>query len=210
MRVSRACLLVLLFASVASAQNPLSALKTLEVDGIGSSALLDLNSCQHLAPSPFGAFVPPDVVIMLPVPPFSVTIPGTAFLPPPPRLCPVAVTGASAGSPPHPPGQSTFQLNLNVDFSTYRSNGSGGGCSQASGTLVFTKSAQGNPEQLTMTHAGLVCDTDDIGSPKTYTATYHATGGTRKYAGCSGTGDVALSFGPAETLLHLDGNILFR
>jgi len=203
-------LLVLLFASVASAQNPLSALKTLEVDGIGTSALGDLNSCQSLAPSPFGSFVPPNVVITLPLPPLTVTIPGAAFLPPGPRLCPVVVTGVSAGSPPHPPGQSTFRLELVVDFSTFRSNGSGGGCSLASGSLVFTKSAQGNPEELTMNHAGLVCDTDGIGSPKTYTATYHATGGTKKYFAASGTGDVALVFDSAETLLHLDGNILFR
>lgn len=210
MRVFCACVLVVLFASVSSAQNPLSALKALQVDGIGSSALVDLNECQDLAPSPFGSFVPPDVVVRLPVRPTTVTIPGAAFLPPAPRVCSIIVTGVSAGSPPHPPGQSTFRLELVVDFSTYLSNGSGGGCSQASGTLVFTKSAQGNPEQLTMNHAGLVCDTDGIGSAKTYTATYHATGGSKKYAGASGAGDVALSFASAHTLLHLEGNILFR
>ena len=60
-----------------------------------------------------------------------------------------------------------------------------------------------------MTHAGLLCDTDGIGTPKTYTATYHVTGGTRKYAGASGTGDVAMAVGFAESVLHLDGNVLF-
>ena len=80
----------------------------------------------------------------------------------------------------------------------------------ASGTVVFTKSARGNPERLTATHAGLVCDTDGVGSPKTYTATYNITGGTRKYAGASGTGDVAVSIDVSETTLHLDGNVLFR
>jgi hypothetical protein len=218
-------LLVVVFASVASAQNPLSALKKLEVDGLAGSALGELNACQPLAPSPFGDFIPADVTVVapggtltlpsplppsVPLPSITVTIPGEAFLPPAPRLCRVEVSGVSAGSPPHPPGQSTFRLNLVVDFSTYRSNGSGGGCSLASGTLAFTKAARGNPERLTMTHAGLLCDSDGIGSPKTYTATYNVTGGTRKYAGAGGTGDMALSIDTPETVLHLEGNVLFR
>ena len=225
MRAIPPVLLVVVFASVAAAQNPLSALKKLEVDGLAGSVLPAMNSCQPLAPSPFGQFVPADVVVIapggtltlptplptsLPLPSITVTIPGEAFLPPAPRLCPVTTGGVSAGSPPHPPGQSTFRLNLETDFSTYRSNGSGGGCSLASGTLVFTKDARGNPERLTMTHAGLVCDTDGIGSPKTYTATYQVTGGSRKYAGASGTGDMTLSLTAGETLLHLEGNVLFR
>jgi hypothetical protein len=61
-----------------------------------------------------------------------------------------------------------------------------------------------------MDHAGLVCDTDGIGSAKTYTATYNITGGRRKYAGAAGTGDLAASFSGAQTLLHLDGNVLFQ
>jgi hypothetical protein len=61
-----------------------------------------------------------------------------------------------------------------------------------------------------MTHAGLLCDTAGPLGSKVYTATYNITGGSRKYAGAAGTGEFAASFNGTETLLHLDGNVLFR
>src|SRR3712207_8895837 len=47
-------------------------------------------------------------------------------------------------------------------------------------------------------HAGLLCDSVGVGSARTYTATYHITGGTKKYAGASGTGSLSASFDTAR------------
>jgi len=226
----------LLLASMSTfAAAPLSSLKKLEDNGLGGSILGSINACQPLAPSPFGSFVPPNVTVAVPavtvttspvtlggpfpitipgqtltIPANTVTIPGSAFLPPAPRLCPVSASGDISGDPPQPPGHSSFNLQLTIDFSTYRSNGSGGGCSQASGTLTLRKEDGGaSQDRLTMTNAGLLCDNAGIGSPKTYTATYYITGQTGKYAGASGTGAVAVSFDSAQTIVHLDGNVLF-
>jgi hypothetical protein len=226
MRVARIVVAILFVASAAYAQNPLSRLKALQDDGIAEPVLNRLNDCLPLAPSPVGSFVPPDFPLtILPAPvfipvlgggitigAFDVMIPGEAFLPPAPRLCPtISTLGISHGSPGHPPGHSTFVFELNADYSTFRTNGSGGGgCSLASGKLTFTKDSKGNNEQLVMTHAGLVCDTAGPLGPKVYTATYNITGGTRKYVGAAGTGSFSVSFNPTETLVHLDGNVLFR
>ena len=122
----------------------------------------------------------------------------------------MSAAGDSIGHPPQPPGKSNFALRLNIDYSTFVGNGSGGGCAQASGNLNYVKQDSGNSqENLTMNHAGLVCDTAGIGSTKTYTATYHITGGTKKYIGASGTGSLSASFDAMRTLLHLHGNVLF-
>ena len=216
--------------------DPLSSLKKLQDDGIGGSALSAINACQPLAPSPFGSFIPPNVTVPVPgstittapitlpgpfpitipaqtltIPASTATIPGSAFLPPPPRLCPIATIGNTAGNPPQPPGKSHFTFNLVIDFSTYLSNGSGGGCSQASGTLTLTKDDNGNnPDTVSLAHTGLVCDATGILSTKTYTATYYITGGTGKYAGALGTGSTTASFDAVRTLIHLDGNVLFQ
>lgn len=216
--------------------DPLSSIKALDDDAVGSSVLSAIGACQHLAPSPFGRWVPSNVTLTvqpssvtipartisgpfpvtipaqtLPTRATTTTIPGTAFLPPAPRVCNVSLSGNSGGSPPHPQGKSTFTMSLNIDFSTYLSNGSGGGCSQASGLLTFIKADNGNSQdQLTMTHAGLVCDTAGIGSAKTYSASYKITGGTRKYSGADGTGSVSASFDAARSLLHLLGNVRFQ
>jgi hypothetical protein len=229
----------LLFASAAYAANPLSALKDLEDDGIGNSVLSAINACQPLAPSPFGSFVPANVTLTVPartittapvtvtvnaplprnvtipgqtvtVPATTVVFPGTALLPPAPRLCPIFLKGESAGSPPHPPGHSAFSLELVIDFSTYRSNGSGGGCSLASGSLTYVKASKGNPERLTMTHSGLLCDTAGLESAKTYNASYNITGGTGKYTAADGTGNLTLGLDAAQSLLHVEGNVLFK
>jgi hypothetical protein len=213
----------LLMASTAYAQNPLSRLKALQDDGIAEPVLAALNACLPLAPAPLGDFVPPDVALTIPdqtififgvgpviVPGTTIFFPGSALLPPAPRECLVSTRGISGGSPPHPPGHSTFVLTLNADYSTFRTNGSGGGCSLASGRLTFTKDSRGNNEQLVMTHAGLLCDTAGTLGSKVYTATYNITGGSRKYVGAAGTGEFAASFNASETLLHLDGNVLFR
>jgi hypothetical protein len=213
-QLSRLCFAAVLGSGLLSAQDSLSRLKALQDDGIGSSALAAINACQPLAPSPFGSFIPANVVVPVPatttstgaisfvgpfpitvpamtilVPANTVTIPGTAFLPPAPRLCPVSTSGDAGGSPPQPPGKSSFNMSLVIDFSTYRSNGSGGGCSLASGRLTLDKQDQGNAtDAVTIDHAGLLCDTAGIGSAKTYTVTYNITGGTRKYVGCRGLG----------------------
>jgi len=224
MRVAQIVVALLFAASTAYAQNPLSKLKSLDDDGIAEPVLTALNDCLPLAPAPIGAFVPSDVplstppqTISVPVLGGSVTIPGTtiffpgtALLPPAPRLCSVSTRGISGGSPPQPPGHSTFVLTVTADYSTFRTNGSGGGCSLASGRLTFTKESSGNQEQLVMTHAGLLCDTTGPLGSKVYTATYNITGGSRKYVGAAGTGDFAASFNATDTLLHLDGNVLFR
>jgi hypothetical protein len=215
---------ILFIASTAFAQNPLSKLKALQDDGIGEPVLAALNACLPLAPAPLGNFVPADVPLPIPaqtiavpggggvvtVPGTTIFFPGAALLPPPPRVCSVSTRGISAGSPPQPPGPSTFMLSLNADYSTFRTNGSGGGCSQVSGRLTFTKDANGNDEQLVLTHAGLLCDTAGTLGPKVYTATYNITGGSRKYVGAAGTGNLTASFNATETLVHLDGNVLFR
>ena len=205
MKIAQIVVGILLVASTASAQNPLSRLKALQDDGIAEPVLTLLNGCLPLAPAPLGEFVPPDVPLTI-----AGLFPGIALLPPAPRVCSVSTRGVSAGSPPHPPGQSTFVLALNADYSTFRTNGSGGGCSLASGRLTFTKDSNGNNEQLVMTHAGLLCDTDGALGSKVYTATYNIVGGSRKYVAAAGTGDFAASFNATETLLHLDGNVLFR
>lgn len=197
-------------ASTASAQNPLSQLKALSDDGIAEPVLGEINLCLPLAPAPLGSFVPQNVPLTITLPGTTIFFPGTALLPPPPRVCSVSTRGISAGSPGQPPGRSTFLLTLNADYSTFRTNGSGGGCSLASGSLTFTKDSNGNQEQLVMTHAGLLCDTAGPLGPKVYTATYNITGGSRKYVGAAGTGDFAASFNATESLVHLDGNVLFR
>ena len=215
---------ILVIASTASAQHPLSKLKALQDDGIAEPVLAALNACLPLAPAPLGEFVPADVPLTIPpqtitipggggsvtVPGTTIFFPGSALLPPTPRVCPVSTRGVSGGSPPQPPGHSTFVLAVNADYSTFRTNGSGGGCSLASGQLTFTKDSNGNNEQLVMTHAGLLCDTAGALGSKVYTATYNITGGSRKYVGAAGTGEFAASFNATETLLHLDGNVLFR
>src|SRR5437773_1571869 len=134
---------LLLVAPALFGADPLSSLKKLQDDGIGGTALSSINTCQSLAPSPFGSFIPPNVTVPVPgstittaaitIPgpfPFTIpsqtltipastdTIPGSAFLLPPPRLCPVATTGSTGGNPPQPPGKSRFSLSLMIDFST--------------------------------------------------------------------------------------------
>lgn len=224
MKIAHIVVGILLVASTAYAQNPLSKLKALQNDGIAEPVLTTLNACLPLAPAPLGAFVPPDVALTIPsqtitipggggtvtVPGTTIFFPGSALLPPAPRVCSVSTPGISAGSPPQPPGHSTFVLAVNADYSTFRTNGSGGGCSLASGELTFTKDSKGNNEQLVMTHAGLLCDTDGAFGSKVYTATYNIVGGSRKYVGAAGTGVFAASFNATETLVHLDGNVLFR
>jgi hypothetical protein len=214
----------LLVASTAYAQNPLSRLKALQDDGIAEPILTVLNGCLPLAPAPLGQFVPADVPLSIPaqtinipggggpvtVPGTTIFFPGSALLPPAPRICSSSTRGVSGGSPPHPPGHSTFVFTMDADYSTFRTNGSGGGCSLASGRLTFTKDSSGNQEQLGMTHAGMLCDTAGPLGSKVYTATYNITGGSRKYVGAAGTGTFAVSFNSTETLLHLDGNVLFR
>lgn len=227
--------LIILCASSLCAQNLSSKLKQLEDDGMGNAVLSTFNACQPLAPRPFGNFVPqsttlnvtpssvtiPAVTLNGPFPVTipartlsatggTVTLPGSLFLPPASRVCQVAVSGESIGHPPQPPGKSDFALRLLVDYSTYVGNGSGGGCAQASGVLNLGKQDNGNSqENLTMNHAGLVCDTAGIGSAKTYMATYYITGGTKKYVGASGTGSLSASFDAVRTLIHLAGNVLF-
>jgi hypothetical protein len=224
MKTAHIVVAILLVASTASAQHPLSRLKALKDDGIAEPVLAALNACLPLAPAPLGAFVPEDVALAIPpqtitvpggagtvtVPGTTIFFPGEALLPPAPRPCPVSTRGISGGSPPHPPGHSTFELTLTADYSTFRTNGSGGGCSLASGRLTFTKDSSGNNEQLLMTHAGLLCDTTGPLGSKVYTATYNIVGGSRKYVGAAGTGSFATSFNATETLVHLDGNVLFR
>jgi hypothetical protein len=228
-------ILMLLSASMAFGQNASSLLKQLEDDAIGRAVLSAFNACQPLAPSPYGNFVPPSATLNVTastvtvpgvnlsgpfpvsIPPrtlqatgSTVTLPGTLFLPPAPRVCPITTTGEVIGHPPQPPGKSTFALRLLVDYATYVGNGAGGGCAQASGSLNMVKQDSGNSdENLTINHAGLLCDSVGIGSARTYTATYHITGGTKKYAGASGTGSLSASFDVARTLLHLQGNVLF-
>ena len=224
MKIAYSIIGILLMASTAAAQNPLSRLKALQDDGIAEPVLNLLNGCLPLAPAPLGEWVPPDFPLPILTQPvffpvigggvtigaFTVPIPGEAFLPPPPRPCSLSTRGVSSGSPPHPPGQSTFLMTLTADYSTFRTNGSGGGCTNASGRLTFTKDSSGNNEQLVMTHAGMLCDTTGPLGSKVYTATYNITGGTRKYVGAAGTGSFAASFNASETLVHLDGNVLFR
>lgn len=224
MKIAQIVVAILVVASTAYAQNPLSRLKALQDDGIAESVLAELNGCLVLAPAPLGQFVPQDVPLTIPpqtifvpggggpvtVPGTTIFFPGAALLPPAPRICAVSTRGISGGSPPHPPGHSTFVFTLNADYSTFRTNGSGGGCSLASGRLTFTKDSTGNNEQLAMTHAGLLCDTEGPQGSKVYTATYNIVGGSRKYVGADGTGSFAASFNATETLLHLDGNVLFR
>jgi hypothetical protein len=224
MTVARIVVAIVFVASSAYAQHPLSRLKALQDDGIAESVLNALNLCLPLAPAPLGEFVPEDVPLTIPsrtitvpggggavtIPSTTIFFPGEALLPPAPRICSVTTRGVSGGSPPQPPGHSTFLFALNADYSTFRTNGSGGGCSFTSGQLTFTKDSRGNNEQLVMTHAGLLCDTAGTDGPKVYTATYNITGGSRKYVGAAGTGDFSASFNATETLLHLDGNVLFR
>jgi hypothetical protein len=210
MTVARIVVAIVFVASSAYAQHPLSRLKALQDDGIAEPVLNALNLCLPLAPAPLGEFVPEDVPLRAVTIPSTIFFPGEALLPPAPRICSVTTRGISGGSPPQPPGHSTFSFALNIDYSTFRTNGSGGGCSFTSGQLTFTKDAKGNNEQLVMTHAGLLCDTAGTDGPKVYTATYNITGGSRKYVGAAGTGDFSASFNATETLLHLDGNVLFR
>lgn len=229
------------------AANGMDDVKKNNLEGIatGGAGYNALQSCQALAPSPFGSWVPANVSITVPAqtvatsgfsftipartitalpytipavslgfPSLSVTtpaetavIPGSAFLPPAPRLCSVSVSGKSHGEPGHPGGMSTYTSSLSVDFSTYRSNGSGGGCSNASGSLVVSKSqgsddhdGKGGTAQVTYRVAGIVCDVAGVGSPKTFNGTYSINSG--------GTGNVVEDFDSARSMLHLDGNIL--
>ena len=223
MKIAHIVVGILLVASTAYAQNPLSRLKALQNDGIAGPVLAALNACLPLAPAPLGSFVPTNVPLTVPartitvpsgggtvtIPATTISFPGSALLPPLPRVCSVRASGVSAGSPPQPPGQSTFVLDVDADYSTFRTNGSGGGCSLASGQLTFTKDSRGNNEQLVVTHAGLLCDTDGTLGAKVYTATYNIVGGSRKYDDAAGTGNFAASFNATETLLHFDGNVLF-
>jgi len=72
------------------------------------------------------------------------------------------------------------------------------------------KDSNGNSQEtISIGHAGLLCETANIGSARTYTATYHISGGSGKYAEASGTGSFSASFDALRTLLHLQGNVLF-
>ena len=111
-RQSFSLTLIVTASSTLFGADALSNLKKLQDDGIGGAVLAAINSCQPLAPSPFGSFVPPNVVVSVPassttigpitipgpfpitipaltiaIPANTVTIPGSAFLPPAPRPC---------------------------------------------------------------------------------------------------------------------------
>jgi hypothetical protein len=74
--------------------------------------------------------------------------------------------------------------------------------------LSFVKTDNGAAnDTVNMRVAGLYCDVAGITSTKVFTGAYNIDGGTRKFAGAAGTGNIAFSFA-GQTLLHADGNIL--
>lgn len=106
-------------------------------------------------------------------------------------------------------GNATFTSSLSIDYTTYRSNGSGGGCAQASGDFII-QAASGS---IRARQVGLLCEVGQTGlSAHTFNATYWIDPAlsTGKFHGASGSGNLTASDdGPtgSNILSHLDGVI---
>lgn len=88
-------------------------------------------------------------------------------------------------------------------------NGAGSGsCSLENGSLVLTLDDPGST--ITMHHLGIACSDNNL-SFVTWNLTYFITGGTGRFAGATGTGNLVVGMGPGvqgsiPALLHVDGN----
>jgi hypothetical protein len=106
-------------------------------------------------------------------------------------------------------GDATFTSTLTIDYSTYRSNGSGGGCAQASGDFIVNSSNG----VIRARQVGFLCEVGATGlSAHTFNATYwiDPKTSTGKFAGASGSGNLTASDdGPtgSNVLSHLSGVI---
>jgi hypothetical protein len=106
-------------------------------------------------------------------------------------------------------GNATFTSSLTIDYTTYRSNGSGGGCAQASGDFVI-HAASG---AIHARQVGLLCEVGQTGlSAHTFNATYwiNPATSTGMFYGASGSGNLTASDDGAtgnNVLSHLDGVI---
>ena len=127
----------------------------------------------------------------------------------PPYVCTIGSSGTISGNVI---GNGTFTSSLTIDYTTYRSNGSGGGCAQASGD--FTINASNGIIQARQ--VGLLCEVGHTGlTAHTFNATYwiDPVASTGAFAGSRGSGNLTASDdGPTgiHLLSHLDGVILVK
>jgi hypothetical protein len=107
-------------------------------------------------------------------------------------------------------GTATFTSAFTIDYTTYRSNGSGGGCAQASGDFVITSPSG----VIHARQVGFLCEIGAAGmSAHTFNATFwiDPVMSTGKFSGASGSGTLTDNDdGPQglKILNHLDGVIL--
>lgn len=107
-------------------------------------------------------------------------------------------------------GNARFTSTLTIDYTTYRSNGSGGGCAQASGDFIINT----HDNAIQARQVGLLCEVGATGaSAHTFNATYwiDPAASTGKFKGSSGSGNLTASDDGAsgtKVLSHLDGVIL--
>ena len=110
-------------------------------------------------------------------------------------------------------GRAKFSSTLKVLWKSATPNGEGtstspaGFCAPASGAtdIFISKSATLNLEQV-----GIFCDVDASGAdaPHTFNGTFFITGGTNKYAGEAGSGNLTISDDTkGNVLLNLRGTI---
>jgi len=102
-------------------------------------------------------------------------------------------------------GIATFKASFNNDPYTFSGNAAGGACVRGSGTIVLTTR---HGSTITMEQAGLSCDTSDDPSRITDTCAYLIVGGTGRFEGATGTGNVVTGFDKSQSVLHFDGNIV--
>jgi len=111
-------------------------------------------------------------------------------------------------------GHDDFDLHLHVGTLSARlNNGAGGGggfCAVVTGFGTFTPPSQATA--ITFNLVGTVCEESNLGSPAHFNGTYRITGGSARFAGAVGGGNLSSTFtrNPGGVVfLHLHGVINF-
>ncbi len=104
-------------------------------------------------------------------------------------------------------GIARFEASFNNSHSwwSYTENGSGGTCVRGSGSVVL-RTPDGS--KIVMQQAGLSCNPAENPTNLLDAGTYLIVGGTGRFSGATGTGNVVTGFKNGYASIHLDGNII--
>jgi hypothetical protein len=103
-------------------------------------------------------------------------------------------------------GAAKFTASLSDDRWSLSGNGSGGACVRGSGSIVLSTP---DGSTLTMQQAGLSCNPWKDPNNLIDNAAYLIVGGTGRFSGAAGTGNVVTGIMSGQTCIHFDGNIVF-